>query len=790
MTKRLVRATRAALWLAGSILAACGGGGGPPPAYTIGGTVAGLNAAGLELANGAMTVAVAAGATTFAFAQALPNGTEYEVTVSAQPSGEICHVINGTGSINGHAVTSIAASCGVPTLAPLAGNFGGAGNADGSGPVARFDLQNVTTHFGLLTGFDTVSLATGAVAADGSGNLYIADAGNHTIRMVTAAGAVTTLAGTPGQAGSADGSGSAARFNDPTSLAIDAAGNIFVADSGNNTIRKITPAGVVSTFAGTAGTTGSADGTGAAASFNLIHNYIVPTLYPSAEGYGGVATDNAGNVYVADCGNSIVRKISPAAVVTTVAGQAGVPGSVDTLPGQPNSAQFGCPHGLATDGAGNIDVADGMFTVFPQIVGAYAVRRISPAGVVTTMASVSASGLVTDNLGNIYVAGGDTIDVIAPAGSVTTLAGTPGAAGSVDGVGGTARFNAAASVAIDAAGDLFVADSGNNAIRKITSGAAVTTLAGAAALSGSSDGAGAAASFSNPVGLATDASGNVYVADQNNQTLVGNGSIRKITPAGVVTTLTDMVGPNPWNVAADSAGNLYVVAAVSNTIQKVTPAGMTSTFAGAAAAFAFELQPLLVGESRTYGGAVATDGAGNVYVADTFNNTLRKITPTGNVSMLAGTTGAAGSADGTGAAARFYYPQGIAADSSADVYVADTGNNTIRKITPAGVVTTLAGTAGIAGSADGTGPAASFNRPTGLAVDGAGNIYVADTDNDTVRKITPQGVVTTVVGAAGMSGFAAGPLPGVISHPLGIAISGASLYLTSENGVAVVNYLP
>src|SRR5205814_1888170 len=152
--------------------------------------------------------------------------------------------------------------------------------------------------------------------------------------------------------------------------------------------------------------------------------------------------------------------------------------------------------------------------------------------------------------------------------------------------------------------------------------------------------------------------------------------------------------------------------------------------------------------------------AGNVYVADTFNHTIRKGTPAGVVITLAGTAGLTGSADGTGTAARFNLPDGIATDSAGNVYVGDSFNNAIRKITPAGVVSTLAGTAGMPGSTDGTGPAASFNLPDGVAADGAGNVYVADSGNHTIRKITAAGAVTTVVGVAGQVGFVMGTLPG------------------------------
>jgi sugar lactone lactonase YvrE len=800
MTMHLVGASGAAISLALLVLTACGGSdGGPPPAYTIGGTVTGLNKAGLELQNGATNVAVPAGATTFAFPQPLPSGTQFAVTVLAQPSGEICHVTNGSGSINSHAITSILVSCGIPTLATLAGNFGGPGNADGIGSIARFNLLKLAGLYPHFSGGYASFFTPGAVAADGRGNVYVADAGNNTIRMINAAGAATTLAGAPGKAGSADGAGSSALFDGPTSLAIDRSGNIYVADTGNNTVRKIRPAGMVTTLAGTAGTIGSADGTGPAASFNFTFSYEISTVGAFALGHGGVAADNSGNVYVADCGNSTVRKISPTGVVTTFAGQAGMPGSQDTIPGQPNSALFGCPDGLAVDDAGNIYVADNTVVVFPQLAGANAVRKITPAGVVTTLTTLTGScvsycfnansvvsGVATDTLGNVYVAdfANNTINTIAPTGTVTTLAGTAGIAGSADGVGAAARFSAPASVAIGGNANVIVADSGNSTIRKITPAGAVTTFAGAIAVSGSADGVGAAASFSNPVGIATQASGDVYVAD------TGNSKIRTITPAGVVTTLSGTYGPVPWNVATDSAGNLYVVAAGNNTIQKITPSGVTTTFAGAAAGFNFQISsPLLYGPP-TYAGAVATDSAANVYVADTGNNTIRKITPAGVITTLAGTTGVTGNADGTGAAAHFNDPQGIATDSVGNVYVADTGNDTIRKITPTGVVTTVAGTAGTLGSADGTGATASFNNPTNLTIDDTGNFYVADTNNDTIRKVTPEGVVTTVVGTAGISGFTPGPLPGVISQPLGIAISGASLYLTSANGVAVVEYYP
>jgi streptogramin lyase len=271
----------------------------------------------------------------------------------------------------------------------------------------------------------------------------------------------------------------------------------------------------------------------------------------------------------------------------------------------------------------------------------------------------------------------------------------------------------------------------------------VTTLAGsAAAYPGSADGPGAAALFDEPYGVAVDGAGNVFVAD------FWNNTIRKITPSGVVTTLAGS--------AADASGS--------------------ADGTGAAARF-----------NGPYG--VAVDGSGNVFVADRDNNNIRKITPNGAVTTLAGSADSSGSADGTGAAARFNWPGGVAVDGAGNVFVADTDNNTIRKVTPSGVVTTLAGSADSSGSADGTGAAARFNGPNGVAVDGAGNVFVADSGNNAIRKISTLGVVTTIVGVAApvSAGNFPGPLPASIVSPSGVAIdpSTGKLYITLPDAVMV-----
>ncbi|HWF19290.1 MAG TPA: hypothetical protein VG754_08480 [Verrucomicrobiae bacterium] len=562
-------------------------------------------------------------------------------------------------------------------------------------------------------------------AVDGSGNIYVSDFNNNTIRKISSNGTVTTFAGSPGVAGSANGSGTGALFNGPEGVAVDVGGNVYVADAGNDMIRKITPAGLVTTLAGSAGNPGSANGTGTNAFFYAPQ---------------GIAVDISSNVYVADYGNHAIRKITPAGVVSTLAGSVGTAGSIN---GTGTSALFYEPEGVAVDALGNVYVAD------------------------------------TAN---------DMIRVINVAGMVSTLAGSTGNYGSVNANGTNALFNSPEGVAVDSTGNVYVADTGNNLVRKITVLGAVSTLAGSGN-AGSQDGMGTNAQFWGPVGISTDSAGNLYVADYF------NGTVRKITSAGAVSTLAGSAsngsadGPDAnarfsvaQGVAVDTSSNIYVADAANNTIRKISPNGTVSTFAG------------LAGSAGSANGAgtnaqfyapqaVAVDSLGNVYVADTLNHTIREINSAGNVITLAGVAGYSNNADGTGANAQFYAPQGIAVDGSGNVYVADTLNYTIRAITPSGAVSTLAGTAGTYGSADGTNGNALFNWPKGLAVDSATNIYVADSLNHTIRKVTSAGAVTTLAGSAGVWGSADGTNSNArFFEPDGIAVDSSTNIYVSDSG--------
>ena len=544
----------------------------------------------------------------------------------------------------------------------FAGNVDGPGWLDGTGSAARFNQPR-------------------GVGADAAGNLYVADSANHTIRKITPGGVVTTFAGWVGQSGGQDGI--PGNFRNPDGLAVDPAGNVFVADSTNNTIRVITPAGSVSTLAGSSGSQGALDGLGAAARF----------ARPS-----GLALTAAGELIVTDAGNQLIRKVTMAGVVTTLAGGAGLTGSAD---GTGATARFYGPSGVAAHPDGNVYVADRYN---------HTLRKVSPAGV------------------------------------VTTLAGAPGFGGVADGTGSAARFYIPQGVTVDATGDLWVSDASHR-LRRVTLAGVVTSTAGVESAAGWVDGPAASARFTNPAGLAFLPSGQLAIADE------GNHAVRRMDPVQGLSTLAGLpaqIGATdgfagsarfsaPGSLVMDPAGNAFVADSGNNLIRKVTADGQVTTFAGPAG---------IVSPN-----GMARDAAGNLFVVENTNHTLLKITPAGVVSTLAGLAGVTGNADGTGSAARFFYPTKVAIDGAGNLFVTDTGSQTIRKVTPAGVVSTVAGLADASGLLDGNGAAARFNMPAGIAVDGSGNLFVGDMNNNRIRKITPAGAVTTL----SLSTFIYGP---------------------------------
>ena len=629
--------------------------------------------------------------------------------------------------------------------------FSGEFSADGVGNAARFTGPS-------------------GIALDAAGNLYVGDnRWSRSIRKITPKGKVSTLAGR--EEGFADGAGSSARFKGPSGIAIDATGNLYVADYGNQNIRKVTPTGEVSTLAASENgvepvTVSTLAGGGMSADARRSAAYL--------DKPNGIAIDKAGNLYVSDTDNHRIRKITPKGKTSILAGS--TEGFAD---GIGSAAQFSGPSDIAIDASGNLYVADRRNN---------RIRKITPKGEVSTLAGSGysqdfdyPSGIAIDAAGNLYVADkkNNRICKITSAGEVSTFAGRS-SFGNADGQGSAAQFYAPEGIAVDTAGNLYVADTNNHRIRKVTPKGEVSTLAGSK--EGFADGVGIAAQFTYPTRIAIDKAGNLYVTDRNR--------IRKITPKGEVSTLSDstegfadgQIGVaqfhDPRGIAIDTAGNLYVADNLNNRIRKITPAGGVSTLVGSGTSGHADGTGDVVRFKSPSG--IAIDAAGNFYVADENNHRIRKITPAGEVSTFAG-SGSIGNADGQGSAAQFYEPRDIAIDTAGNLYVADTGNDRIRKITPKGEVSTLAGSK--SGFADGIGSTAQFDRPVGIAVDMAGHLYVADYMNKCIREITPKGEVSTFASFhSGSYGDADGTGSAArFKGPSGIAIDAAgNLYVADE----------
>ena len=581
------------------------------------------------------------------------------------------------------------------------------------------------------------------MAYDSSGNLYVT--GQNVVRKINPSGIVSTLAGSSNQSGSTDGTGIEARFSTVAGIAIDRSDNIFVADYGNHKIRKITPAGVVTTFAGS-GVASSVNGTGTFSGFNRPF---------------GITIDDLDNLYVTDSSNHTIRKITPAGVVTTFAGVSGSFGRVDSIG---TMAKFRNPRGITIDHSGNLFVAD---------TSNYLIRKITSGGVVTTFAGsgvsgnidgpgISASfrgpyGITFDHSGNLYLTDTNncTIRKISPDAVVTTFAGSGGSCSLFDGTGSIARFSYPSGVVFDNSGNLIVTDS--YSLRSINSSGVVTTLTGPYKLY---NGTGSAARFNTPIALALDSQRNVFVADN------GNHTIRKITPTGVVTTFAGQDGVRgssdgtgviarfnePNGIAIDSSDNLYVTDFGNHTIRKITPAGVVTTFAGTAGATGSSDGTGVATRFNSPSG-IAIDRENNLYVADSENFTIRKITPASVVSTFAGTAGNYGHVDDTGAAAQFYYPISLTVDHKGNIFVADCDLSDndfygIRKITPTGEVSTVAGRDYSTEPIDGPGLSASFSGSFGIVSDGAGNLYVSDEYYSSIRKLDSNYNVTTFAGSS------------------------------------------
>lgn len=658
--------------------------------------------------------------------QVIPGATSASYAISNAALGDEGSqfrvvVSNAAGAVSSASATLQVGA--VPGVNLLAGDTGGQGYTDGVGSAARFRSLNAST-----------------IAVDASGTTYIPDAGNHIIRKVTSAGVVSTFAGTPGQSGSVDGVGSAARFSNPRGVALDGSGNLYVTDFGNYTVRKVSPAGVVTTLAGRPGTYGSSDGTGAAAGFGLLYAIasdpdgtvyvgdessvrkvtaggVVTTLTGSpgqtgtADGAGAaarfgsylpsMAVDADGNVFVLDAFHATIRKVTPGGIVTTFVGAADQFGNVD---GAGGAARINDSGRLSFNAAGDLIVVQ--YTYVDPNCTTF-IRKVDKLGAITTAAaSVRGLGCMVaagaERAGGVIVLGdlGATLHRVSMDGSVTYLAGTASKSGFVNGPGSAARLNSPFAVAVDASGDAYVGDTGNHAIRKVTPTGVVSTLAGGT--SGIFDGTGTAAQFDIINAMAIDAQGNLLVVEPRAK------MIRKVTPAGVVTTIADASkfvhadGTSALieGIAVDPSGNV-LVCDLNQSVRSISPSGVVS----------------IVSPSGCM--SVVADRLGNIYLGKV-DATINKLNLDGSLTLIAGKSGESGYQDGTGASARFNFADvesatgAMATDATGNIYLVDGGNAVIRKITPSGAVTTVAGVGRLAQVIPGA--PGGLNKPTGLAI--------------------------------------------------------------------------
>jgi len=592
-----------------------------------------------------------------------------------------------------------------------------------------------------------------AVASDRNGNVYAALLGTHQVVKIDSGGTIWLVAGTGGQGSSGDGGpAKGATLSSPVGLAVDAAGNLYICDSAANRIRRVGTDGFITTFAGTGKSGGSGDG-GPATAATLAT--------PSA-----IAVDTHGDLLIADTLNNVIRAVTPDGIIHTIAGT-GKRGSSGNA-GNALSAAMWSPAGVAADNAGNIYIAD---------TGNLWIYKLTPDGIITRCAGVDTSvsspfgggdptlavnntlttptSLAVDQLGNLFVVeyGAARVLLITPDGKISSYAGT-GTSGT-SGDGGLARFANlnVMGIAVDAHNNLLIADGVTNRVRIVTAAdGIINTLAGSGV------------PYFVPEGLVisgdylflSDAAGhhirrfNMKTGELTLFAGTGAASFSGDTSAATSATLN-----TPRGVALDASGNLYIADYGNNRVRRVNTSGIITTVAGNGNAYTDGDGGPATSASINGPAAVALDTSGNLYIAERSGHVVRKVSATGIISTVAGTgtAGAPGSETGVATQQNLYIPQGVFWDPSGSLLIADTGNNRIRRLTSDGTITTVAGSANSGFSGDG-GPAtaASLKGPYGVAADGNGNLYIADTSNQRIRQVGSDGTISTVAGS-GTAGY-------------------------------------
>jgi len=626
------------------------------------------------------------------------------------------------------------------------------------------------------------------VAVDVSGNVYAVD-GSVGVYKITPSGGVSVIAGTTYGYSGDGGPAAAAKLAAPEGIALDAQGNIYIADTDNCRIRMVTPDGKIQTIAGTGvpGTLGNAAATQAR------------LAYPVS-----VAVDSTGNVYIGE--EFDIRKVDTSGIISTVAGL-----GTAVVDGPAVQSAIGSTPGLAVDSAGNLYVADSdnnrvrviTGTNIKTIAGTGTAGFSGDGGAGTKAQLDFPDGIALDSAGNLYVADqdNDRIREITAQGNINTIAGATHFAGD-GGRAVSALLHLPMHAAGDSKGNLYFSDSANNRIRKIDALGNITTVAGTGICAYTGDnGAAIQAAVCGPTQLAIDASGNVYFADSEN--LV----VRKISTGGVISTVagTGTYGDTgdhgqataatfsyPYGIALDSTGILYVSDALANRVRQISPQGVITPFAGTEQ-FGYSGDGSLATAAKLYyPGELAVDSSGNVYISDISNHRVRKVS-NGIITSVVGITTCCASGSGANAA-YIGTPSGVAVDGSGNVYVSESNFAVIAKVNQsANTIATIAGTGNAGFSGDGAlATNASMNTPMGLWVTSAGDLYFADYDNSRIRELvldTPSGL--TIGAGDGQSGAAGStlttPLTVQMAFRGGVGVTGVPVTFAVTSGTATLS---
>lgn len=614
-------------------------------------------------------------------------------------------------------------------------------------------------------------IGSNAVGVDPAGYLYVAF--NNSIYKIDASGNYVKIAGTGTCGFSGDGGpATSAAFCNPSYIITDSAGDFYISDGGNNRVRTINAAGIVTTL-------------------------VSGLSYPR-----GLSLDSTGNLYIADVGNQVIRKYDTAGNLTTVAGTVGSCSFNGDGPALATSTLLCNPQAVAVDGGGNLYVVDSGYGRVRKldssgnmttVIGyAYGIQdlRLDPSGSLVLNVSGCCGGwdLYSDNptygwgfynwLGNF----GDQVVTFTPPSStsVSSLAGVYDRYGfNGDGVATSSYLNGPSSIAIDASDNLFVDDSGNYRLRRVDTSGNMTTVAGNGTCCFGGDGFPFSdAIFNTPTAVALDGLGNTYIADRYNQ------RIRKVDSSGKVSTMAGTGNPGaptagpatssnlsyPMAIAADAAGNVYIADTNNYAIEKVDTTGQLTILATA---------------SVPQG--LAVDSNGTVYFSDSGNSLVRKVDTQGNLTTIAGIGTPGFSGDGGSAlSANLNYPTGIAVDSAGNVYIADYNNQRIRKVDTAGDIHTIAGTGACYLSNDGPALSTALCNPFGLSyVPSTGALLFSEPySNDRVRILYPSGTVKTIAGNGGygFSGDGGSSYSANLAYPYGIATDASgNIYIADSN---------